>query len=299
MNLDDGIKKINQEIEKTDEELQQAEVAENFKWTLKNYHGEDEVISFHQARENINNEKIPRWRAISQMPALEQKTGGFRPGELVVITAPTSQGKTTFAQTLTRDFYKKNNLKSLWFTYEVPLRDFLEKFKVDLPQGYVPKKLISANVLWIERKIIESIAKYDTKIVFIDHLHYLIDMSQIKNTSLEIGAIMRELKKMALKNEIVIFVIAHMTKTKYEDKVGLEDLRDSSFISQEADYVIVLWREREEQSKTDIRQNGIKYTDRAIVSVEKNRPSGRIGGFKVQMIDNFFTEVIKNEYGNF
>jgi len=53
---------------------------------------------------------------------------------------------------------------------------------------------------------------------------------------------MRFLKKIALKYNIVIFVVAHMKHIKLTSEPDLEDLRDSSFIGQEADIVLMMWR---------------------------------------------------------
>lgn len=289
------IKQLESKLEQIEKELKEAEWEEGFERALREYRGEDEVISFQSYKKLLEARQEPIWRAKTNLPTLDDLVGGFRGGNLIVVTAPTGQGKTTFCQTLTRNF-ADNEVKCLWFSYEVPPKEFLEKYGENLPIAYLPKALISKTLIWIERKIVEAIAKYQTKVVFIDHLHYLLDLSKIKNASLEIGGIMRELKLMALKYNIAIFVVAHMTKTRFEDKVGLEDIRDSSFISQEADYVIVLWRNATKQSKRDLREKGIIYTNEAVVLVEKNRRTGRTGSLRLILENNLFRELTEN-YG--
>jgi len=289
------IEQLETKLKQVEKELQEAEWEEGFERALKEYRGKDEVISFQSYKQLLEGKQEPIWRVKSNIPTLDDLIGGFQEGNLIVVTAPTGQGKTTFCQTLTRNF-ADNGVRCLWFSYEVPPREFLEKFGENLPVAYLPKALVSRTMIWIERKIVEAIAKYQTKVVFIDHLHYLLDLSKVKNASLEIGAIMRELKLMALKYNIVIFIVAHMTKTRFEDKVGLEDIRDSSFISQEADYVIVLWRDATRQSKRDLREKGVIYTNEAVASVEKNRRTGRTGSLRLILKDNLFYEVTEN-YG--
>jgi ATP-dependent Clp protease ATP-binding subunit ClpA len=51
------------------------------------------------------------------------------------------------------------------------------------------------TLTWVEKKIIEGKAKYNSSVVFIDHLHFIVDFGE--NMSIEIGKTMRELKRMA------------------------------------------------------------------------------------------------------
>lgn len=289
------IEQLESKLEQIEKELKEAEWEESFERALREYRGEDEVISFQSYKKLLEAKQEPIWRAKSSLPTLDDLVGGFQGGNLIVVTAPTGQGKTTFCQTLTRNF-ADNGIKCLWFSYEVPPKEFLEKYGENLPIAYLPKALISKTLIWVERKIVEAIAKYQTQVVFIDHLHYLLDLSKIRNASLEIGGIMRELKLMALKYNLAIFIVAHMTKTRFENRVGLEDIRDSSFISQEADYVIVLWRDATKQSKRDLREKGIIYTNEAVALVEKNRRTGRTGSLHLILEGNLFRELTEN-YG--
>ena len=286
------IKELEEKLARTERELKEAELEEEFERILREYHGDDEVISFEEMKKLLE-EKKDFWIAKTKIPTLDKLIEGFREGDLIVVTAPTSHGKTTFCQTLTNKF-SDQGIKSLWFSYEVPVKEFLAKFGDDLPLGYLPKSLVSRALLWIERKIVEAIAKYQIKVVFIDHLHYLIDLARMRNPSLEIGSIVRKLKEIALKYELVIFIVAHMTKTKFDEKAGIEDIRDSSFISQEADYVICLQRIAEKQSKRDLIERGKIYTNQTLLSVEKNRRTGKLGSLKLILKDEFFEELTED-----
>lgn len=290
----ENIKQLENKLREIEKKYDEAVQIEKFEEVLKNYHGEDEIISLLEYRKIIEEQrKKEKTEFKSNIPALDKIITGFRDGELVVVSGPTSQGKTSLCQTLTVHL-SNQGANPLWFSYEVSGEDFLSKFGDELPVAFVPKNLIDNQLVWIERKIIEAIVKYKTRVVFIDHLHYLVDMAKIKNSSLEIGAIVRELKKMAIKYNIVIFLIAHTAKVKFEDKVGIEDIRDTSFIGQESDYVLMIWRDREEQSKIDMRKNGVKYTNNAILSVEKNRRSGKLGTIKLAYQHNMFYELTEN-----
>ena len=92
---------------------------------------------------------------------------------------------------------------------------------------------------WIEQKVIESIAKYNSRIVFVDQLDFIVPM-QGDDHSLRIGRTMRELKGIAKKWDITIVLICHLKKSQLEKQPNLDDLKGSSSIGQEADTVILL-----------------------------------------------------------
>jgi replicative DNA helicase len=174
------------------------------------------------------------------MPSLDRYCDGFRDGELIVISGPTKNGKTLLAQSLTASFVKQQEFP-LWFSFEVPARQFLNQFP-ELPLFYLPQKLKAHVLTWVEERIRESFEKYRTRIVFLDHLHYLFDMARTKSPSIEIGTVIRHLKTMAVEMGMCIFLLCHTTKGKCED-LSYSDIRDSSFVSQESDCVLMVQRQ--------------------------------------------------------
>ena len=184
----------------------------------------------------------------SFIPSLDAAVDGFRDGELITISGPTKQGKTLLAQSLTSAFVKQQYYP-LWFSFEVSARQFLNQFP-KLPLIYMPQKLKPHALPWFEERVHESFEKYHTRIVFCDHLHYLIDLARIRNPSIEIGQIIRRLKSLAVAGEFIIFLLCHTTKGSNEDNLSYDSIRDSSFISQESDSVIMIKRTPEEGQNT-------------------------------------------------
>lgn len=250
---------------------------------LGQYNQEDRVISSLEAQELAEaDKKIPNIN-IGVME-FDDIIGGFREGQLVIISGPTGQGKTTWCQTLTSKFASKK-INCLWFSYEMGIADFLEKFE-GTPLFYLPKELQQNSLQWLETRIMESMAKYDCKIVFIDHLHYLLEMQKMAEThsiSLLIGMMMRELKKMAIKHEITIFLVSHMRKLLYDKMPDVDDLRDSSFVGQEADIVMFIKRGKEKDSKEEAIQN-----NHATLRIAKNRRTGNLGVISLELINKQF-----------
>ena len=244
---------------------------------MKDYKGADEVISSEDLPAYL--EKQPP-RINTGIHDLDTLTGGFGPENLVVLSGPTGQGKTLVAQHLT-SWVAKDGHKSLWFSFELSLAELLERFQKfeHKPVFYTPKSNVSRSIVWIERKIIEGIAKFDTKFVFIDHTHYLLNMREMgrENTSLYLGDLVRELKLIARKYGIVIVLIHHLKKTSVLEAPTIDDLRDSSFVGQEADYVLICWRKPVVSKKKEMLLEGIRYTNETLLSVVKNRQYGKLG----------------------
>lgn len=216
---------------------------EDGKKNLLEYQGDDRVMSAHELALTFKDSDHYTLNIKSGIPSLDYYCDGFRDGELITISGRTKNGKTLLAQSLTNNFSRLNN-PPLWFSFEVSARQFLAQF-AKVPFIFMPAKLKAHAMDWIEERIMESFVKYNTRIVFIDHLHYLFDIQKSRNPSLDIGAIIRRLKGIAVNNEFVIFLLCHTGKAKDENET-YEAIRDSSFVAQESDCVIMVKRTPDE-----------------------------------------------------
>jgi replicative DNA helicase len=253
---------------------------------LRDYEGDDKVVPATEMKERVFAAAYNPTKFLAGMKSLDSIIEGFEGGELIVISGPTKQGKTTFSQTLTANF-EKQDVKSLWFSYEVSMRQLFEKF-VKAKDFYLPQRLVPKNLDWLEERVIEAKLKYDIKAVFIDHLHYIVDMEKSRNQSIEIGTVIRRLKTIANTHNIVIFLMAHLTKTKYEEAPTESDIRDSSFITQEADCTLLVWRERMKNRKSKM----FDYTGLTAVIIANHRRTGVLGKvIKLKFLDKMLLEV--------
>ena len=105
---------------------------------------------------------------------------------MIAISGPRKAGKTLLAQTLTSNFAKQD-IMSLCFSYELSSRVFINRFPSELPVFTMPQKLRANSLDWLRERVIEALAEYGVKMVFIDHLHFLFDLARMRNASLEIG----------------------------------------------------------------------------------------------------------------
>lgn len=245
---------------------------------LATYNGEDEVISAAEHQKRSLREPKPSWFCRSKLSFLDKHVGEFRPGQLITASGTTGHGKTTLYRTFTQSLIEQD-IPLMWLTFEVGADDLI----ADIPDiyrehFYLPAKITSKELSWIEDRTLEAILKYRVKAVFIDHLHRVVDLSRIQNTSLAIGNTVQNLKLMAVNHGIIVFLIAHTTKTKSDTELGLGDVRDSSLIEQESDIVLYTWR-----SKTPYRN---------FIKIAKNRPKGLIDKkFEVVLQDGRYYEV--------
>ena len=241
---------------------------------LNEYAGPDRVLSSHEMQLLLEEQKSGFVKVKSRIPSLDRLVEGFRDGELITISGPTKNGKTLLAQTLTANFCRQQEFP-LWFSFEVPARQFLDQFP-DLPLFYLPKELKPHVFAWLEERIQESFLKFHTRIIFIDHLHFLFDMARARNPSIEIGTVIRRLKTIATSRNFVVFLLCHTTKGKGAEGLSYENIRDSSFISQESDCVLMVKRTPENGENTA--RVSIEFHRRTGV-MEKTIDLEKIGGF--------------------
>lgn len=276
------ISRLENEIKQTQKDLVQAESLSRLKEIAKVYKGEDKLVSFEKIADRIRNEK-EEVKFMSGFGGLDNLLKGFRPQQLIVVSALTGSGKTSFLMDMTG---KMKEMNPLWLPFEEGAEELVRKFLErgeEPPRAFTPDNMTSSTLEWIESKIVESIAKFDTKIVFIDQLDFIVPMKG-SDHHLNVGLTMRTLKDIAKKWHVVIFIICHLTKAKMADQPTIEDLKGSSSIGQEADSVILLWRKTKQEGKSLI------VTDDVNVSVQKNRRHGKTGNVKMQFENGHFIE---------
>jgi replicative DNA helicase len=231
---------------------------------------------------------------------LDDIVGGFEGGRLYILSAPTKMGKTTMAQTI---MYKlaQAGMPSLFFSYEMSWQEVVRKYMAmdnilekgdptDLPM-YIPMDLQRGGgelqFQWLYESIMRFKEKVGFGIVVIDHLHFLLPLRDYSsNISFLIGGIVREIKKMAVTTDTPIILIAHVGMIKDDRIPTYRDIRDSSFITQEADTVFMMYRKKSSSAARTIKDDNEEetYTNEAFFSVELDRVRGNTG--KIKLLHN-------------
>ena len=226
--------------------------------------------------------------------------GGFKSGDLAIISGISGEGKTTLAQTLTYNFCKQG-LPCLWFSYEVSLEHLHKKFEdmgiSDFYYAYSPKKNTTGKIEWVKAKIREGYVKYGTKIIFIDHIDFLIptNLKTTDNQSIMLKNIATELKTLAIELNVIIICMAHLKKLPNDKEPDMQDIGHSAGIFQLADYVLMIHREKNKGYKSfGGDTNGETYTNNSIIKYVKNRETGQLKFIKCQYNNGKFVEVTEN-----
>ncbi len=225
-------------------------------------------------------------------PDLDGIIGGFENGRLYVLSAPTKQGKTTLAQTVMYNMAKQGD-GSIFFSYEMGWKEVTKKWMdmdqvgrtgkpTNLPM-YIPIELDrkggELQYQWLYEAMLKAKEEQNIKLAVIDHLHFLLPLKDFQNTSFIIGGIVREIKRMAVRLDIPIILICHVQKIKDDKVPDWTDIRDSSFITQEADCVLMMFRTKNKNAAKKVTDDGTEdvYRQKAILSVELDRAGGRTG----------------------
>ena len=245
---------------------------------LAHYAGGDRVVSSHEYKRILDEQKQSIFKALSRIPTLDKLLEGFEGGELIVVSGIPKSGKSLLAQTLTVNFLKQN-IHSIWFSYELTPGQFFSRFPGMLPLFYLPQKHKPNMVSWVKERIQEAKLKYEIRTCFIDHLHYIVDIERMRRPSLEIGSVIRQLKQTAIDMNMVIFLLCHMAKLDRGQNPSAETIRDSNFITAESDVTLVIHRLR-------------KTVNQAKLLVEMSRRTGVIRQrLKLQKINGLLQEV--------
>lgn len=280
-------KDIDKVIEDLEKDLIGASEKENVLWIKKQYSGPDEVIPADVLLKALKRDK-PQYKLYSGIKSFDLITDGFRPGNLIIISGPTKQGKTTFCQTLTYNFWRQK-FEALWFSFDTPPIELIERFPENkMPKFYMPKRNeIGNKISWIESKIIEAIAKYGIRVVFIDHLESLSRFTNnAPNYAAELQSLSKELKEIAIRWSITIFLNHHIHQIKDGEVPNWTQLKNSSGVAQESDMTILVWRNR----LKSVLPGEVVYENTANVSLQLNRRTGKTGTIKVVWKDNIFYE---------
>lgn len=223
---------------------------------------------------------------------LDDYIKGFEPGELIVVGAETGVGKSMFVQNIFHNMGVRG-IPNLFISMEMPNTE-AEKRYVEMQMDWAKVKKDKAaemikelplyaykadnmDLQKLDEKIGEAIEKYGIKILGIDHLHYFTRSQE--NASGEIGYLVRQFKMMANKHKIPIFLISHLTKLKKKGMPDKSALRDSSFIAQDADAVIMLNRDYMNTDK--LKRSQLDF------SVQKNRTRGFLGDGRLRISQRY------------
>lgn len=267
------IKKINELanefIEKLDDDLAKIEATERRNELLRRYQGEDRVISWGEIKEKVLEGGEVEKMQTGLTTFDEALRGGIEIGRLIVLSAVSKSGKSSFSIDLMR---KLERYKPCMIVLEQPAEELIREqlfYKNEIPNNmYSPKTFSKVTTKWIEDRLLESYLKFGSRVAVIDHLDFIDKNMRLNNKHEQIQEVMEELKLISRRLNMTIFLVAHINKLSPDEKPNYNHLAESSSIYKLSDITLMLWREAERNGKN------IEYTGLVNLSIELSRQGG-------------------------
>ncbi len=269
----------------------------------------DQVMEAIETIEKLYNRKGAITGLSSGFDNFDKMTNGLHPGEMVVVAARPSMGKTAFAMNIAEHVAIKGKHPVAVFSLEMSSQQLVQRLlcsnaRVNLSkinQGLLsdrdfPNLTTAASRLAESQIYIDDTAglsilelrakarrfkqKYDIKLIVIDYLQLLRSTSRRAqdNRQLEIAEISSGIKALAKELKIPIIVLAQLNRNPEARKNGrpvLSDLRESGSIEQDADLVGLLVRSEyyaeDEEAKEEVRGEA-----ELIIAKQRNGPVGDV-----------------------
>ncbi len=262
----------------------------------------DEVISNIQ---KIQNREISLIGVPSGFITMDRAIGGFKKGELTIIAARPSVGKTALALQVARNAAELNNGVA-FFSCEMSdmalaqraLSGESDKTNVELMTGKCNIDTIikqseglinlplyiddTSNIscMEIRAKARKLILRYGVKMVVVDYLQLMKGEGQSREQ--EVSSISRGLKSIAKDLDIPVIALSQINR-KSEDRADkrpqLSDLRESGAIEQDADMVIFIYRPSMYGVKTVDIAGGCVNSDGLMELILAKNRNGMTGSF--------------------
>ena len=258
----------------------------------------------------------------THIPHLDDKlgNGGIGAGEVVVISAPTSCGKSQLALNIVARSAFKDNVGCGIFSLEMPRRQVLERLITAKSQAnlrQIKDRVIDEERMDKVRKGCESlkgmpiytvhsiknigelcshartmVRRHKVKLLVIDYLQLIPFNSKNQSKNDAVANISHTIKQLALELDVGILLLSQVNRegARREGGLAIYDLKDSGDIENDADVIILMWAENGdiEESK---RLDGLGSYISMKYNVAKNREGERDvkGKFKFYTSRGIFT----------
>ena len=243
---------------------------------------------------------------ISGFYELDSFTQGFQKSDLIIIAGRPSMGKTALALNIGLNIIKNLSLPVLFFSLEMSKEQLIYRL-ISSETNISNMRLKTGNLYkedWVKlNEIIKNFSRLpffidDTpdptiqeikikikKVIFeqnqiglviIDYLQ-LMQNSKFKteNRSQELSQITRSLKNLAREFQVPIIALSQLSRNvenRTNKRPILSDLRESGSIEQDADVVLMLYRENYYSSNSSTTDNSVQL----IISKQRNGPTGTV-----------------------
>ena len=234
---------------------------------------------------------------------LDEMTRGLQPGDLIIVAARPSMGKTSLVLNMAQHVAVQPDHSVGFFSLEMSkeslfLRLLTSEAQIDshrLMSGAIGQKdygrishaleTLSAMRLFIDDTanigVLEMRAKarrlqseHRLSLLVVDYIQLMSGRGRFENRTLELAAISRSLKGLAKELRVPIVVLSQLSRapeSRSDHRPQLSDLRESGALEQDADVVVLIYREDAYNRDPNNPDAG---TAELIVAKQRNGPTG-------------------------
>jgi replicative DNA helicase len=235
---------------------------------------------------------------------LDDLTSGYQPGNLVILAARPSMGKSALALCSLAHVSIKLGIPSALFTLEMSKQEVMQRLmgsealvdsqKIRNGRGLDTSdwhKLTEASArieeapLYIDDEGLITVGEIRSKsrrlklrhpdlgLVVVDYLQLMASTGSEENRVQQVAAISRSLKLLARELEVPVLALSQLSRAveqRHDKRPILSDLRESGALEQDADIVAFVYRD-EYYNPEDTDQHGIAEVN---VAKQRNGPTG-------------------------
>lgn len=303
----EGAYKQNRKVEDILDAAEQAILAiseENTKNTL--VHMPDLVKDAMAKIEQMYGQKTAVTGLSTGFRDIDKITSGLQPGELIIVAARPSMGKTAFTLNLAAHACLREQAPVAFFSLEMGGDQLLQRMigseaQIDLSRlrrGLLQRDDFSRLVkaagelseapMYIDEQPAISISemrtkcrryasKYGIKLIIIDYLQLMRGPEGVDNKSVEVGEISKGLKALARELKVPLIALSQLNRSvesRTDKRPMMSDLRESGSIEQDADLIAFLYRE-EYYTRENTPEDKIGMAE-VIIAKHRNGPTGNI-----------------------
>ena len=253
--------------------------------------------------EELSNQKAEVTGVPTGFVDLDKMTAGFQPQELLILAARPSMGKTALSLNIAVNSALRAGQKVAYFSLEMSkeqlmLRILASESQIDLSKlriGKIPSEgwskliataaKISESHLYIDDtsgispfEILAKSRRLKNKkgldLIIVDYIQ-LMDLKQkVESRERAVSEISKTLKKIAKELNVSMLALAQLNRSveaRSERRPVLSDLRESGSLEQDADVIMMIYREDYYEAETE--NKGIAEI---IISKQRNGPVGTV-----------------------
>jgi replicative DNA helicase len=242
-------------------------------------------------------------------PDLDEKTAGFQRGDLVIVAARPSMGKTAFTLNIAQHAAIAAHKAVAFFSLEMSKEALVQRMLTaearvdasrvrtgrlrddDYPRLAQAAGLLNTAPIYVDDtaaiSILEMRAKArrlkadrpDLALIVVDYLQLMQGNGKTENRQQEVSEVSRGLKALAKELDVPVVALSQLSRaveSRPDKRPMMSDLRESGALEQDADLIMFLYRPEYYHGPTDKDGNSLEGRAELIIGKQRNGATGTV-----------------------